>query len=308
MARNHLRGADLAVYEAAQQLTSGGQRILRASRKRLASMTAYTSRTMLDSRARLVRAGWWKPVNQNWRDDQRTTGKAGKFLPPEFIVVQHEAWAAEHPNQCQSDDSPTVYSPTVHGATEHAPTEHGKTADTVHGPTTSTVHGRTVHKSSNAVSNYNSKESKEVAADAALLPDRPEGSEPAGEDFGNPKTAKDKKSAKTADPRVRELADCYRTEYKKLHRIKARLEPGDFGALALMLKSREEDAATLIGWLRNAFQSEQCYANPLRSPFQLRTWVAKAESFAAGPIKKSASRGAGEREYPRQVADAGAIV
>jgi hypothetical protein len=121
----HLRGADFAVYDAAMALTahSASKRILSASKATLARMTGYSERTVGFARGRLVTAGWFIPLRDDWKEDQRRTGAAGTFRTPEFEVIDHQSWAGLNPGKCS-----TVYPSSVHG------------------PTTGTVHGQHVHK------------------------------------------------------------------------------------------------------------------------------------------------------------------
>ena len=145
-ARRHLRGADFSVYDAARQLTARSRQnsepaICNASRETLAAMTSYCERTITECRQRLVAAGWWKPVRPAWVEDQRRTGKAGQFSTPEFIVVEHDEWAAAHPGLCG-----TVSTFTAHGQTASGGTVDGKTASTVHGRAADTAHGKPTHK------------------------------------------------------------------------------------------------------------------------------------------------------------------
>jgi|GEM_PF-4240195 hypothetical protein len=125
VARVHLRGADFAVYDAAMALTahSASKRILSASKATLARMTGYSERTVGFARGRLVTAGWFIPLRDDWKEDQRRTGAAGTFRTPEFEVIDHQSWAGLNPGKCS-----TVYPSSVHG------------------PTTGTVHGQHVHK------------------------------------------------------------------------------------------------------------------------------------------------------------------
>ena len=125
VARVHLRGADFAVYDAAMALTahSASKRILSASKATRARMTGYSERTVGFARGRLVTAGWFIPLRDDWKEDQRRTGAAGTFRTPEFEVIDHQSWAGLNPGKCS-----TVYPSSVHG------------------PTTGTVHGQHVHK------------------------------------------------------------------------------------------------------------------------------------------------------------------
>ena len=125
VARVHLRGADFAVYDAAMALTahSASKRILSASKATLARKTGYSERTVGFARGRLVTAGWFIPLRDDWKEDQRRTGAAGTFRTPEFEVIDHQSWAGLNPGKCS-----TVYPSSVHG------------------PTTGTVHGQHVHK------------------------------------------------------------------------------------------------------------------------------------------------------------------
>jgi hypothetical protein len=145
-ARVHLRGADFALYDAAQALTahSKGARLLYASRETLSRMTGYSGRTIGFARIRLTEQGWLKPTSANWKADQRRTGKTGNFDTPQFEVVSHSEWMKAHPRKCVTEYLSSVHGQTEHAATEHGDTEHAETAGTVYGRTTDTVYGQQV--------------------------------------------------------------------------------------------------------------------------------------------------------------------
>lgn len=104
-ARNHLRGCAFALYDSACQLSagsaqSGEARILRASVRTLVEMSSYSEDSITIARGRLIREGWLRPIMGDWIASQRRGGASGRFRPPEFEVIEHDTWAAQHPGKC----------------------------------------------------------------------------------------------------------------------------------------------------------------------------------------------------------------
>jgi hypothetical protein len=263
VARVHLRGADFAVYDASMALTahSTSKRILSASKATLARMTGYSERTVGFARGRLVVAGWFIPLRDDWKEDQRRTGAAGAFRTPEFEVIDHQTWAVLNTGKCSTVYPSSVHGPTVDGESEHAPTARAETAGTVHGPTTDTVHGQHVHKALQTLS----------------LKEKP---------------ARKKRShfenRKMTDGRFTPIRVFYVTEFERRNPgVKARFDGRDGKGLAeLLTAQRNATAETVIGWLRNAFESDTTY--PLQANFRMHKFCAHFENFLNGPLRKRA--------------------
>jgi hypothetical protein len=256
----HLRGADFAVYDAAMALTahSTSKRILSASKATLARMTGYSERTVGFARGRLVVAGWFIPLCDDWKGDQRRTGAAGAFRTPEFEVIDHQTWAVLNTGKCSTVYPSSVHGPTVYGESEHAQTAHAGTADTVHGPTTDTAHGQHVHKALQTLS----------------LKEKPT---KAQRQFG---------ILKLPDPRFVVVRDFYIAEFEQRSPgITAPFDARDGKMLADLLK-RQSSASSeaLIGWLKSAFDSDVTY--PLQKNFRMREFCSHAEKYQNGPLKR----------------------
>jgi hypothetical protein len=257
----HLRGADFAVYDAAMALTahSTSKRILSASKATLARMTGYSERTVGFARGRLVVAGWFIPLCVDWKEDQRRTGAAGAFRTPEFEVIDHQTWAVLNTGKCSTVYPSSVHGPTVDGESEHGQTAHAETADTVHGPTTDTVHGQHVHK---AFQTLSLKE------------------KPARKKRGH------FENRKMTDGRFTPIRDFYIAEFERRNQgVKARFDGRDGKALAELLTAQKNATAeTVIGWLRNACESDTTY--PLQANFRMHKFCAHFENFLNGPMRK----------------------
>jgi hypothetical protein len=259
----HLRGADFAVYDAAMALTahSTTKRILSASKATLSRMTGYSERTVGFARGRLVAAGWLLPLRDDWKEDQRRTGSAGAFRTPEFEVLDHQAWAVANPGKCPTVYLSSAHGPTVDGESEHAQTAHAETSDTVHGPTTDTVHGQHVHK---ALQTLSLKE------------------KPAKKRRGH------FENRKMTDDRFAPIRDFYIAEFERRNPgVTARFDGRDGKALAELLTTQKSATAeTVIGWLRNALESDVTY--PLQLNFRMHKFCAHFENFLNGPMRKRA--------------------
>jgi hypothetical protein len=257
----HLRGADFAVYDASMALTahSTSKRILSASKATLARMTGYSERTVGFARGRLVVAGWFIPLREDWKEDQRRTGVAGTFRTPEFEVIDHQAWAVLNPEKCPTVYPSSVHGPTVDGESEHAPTAHAETADTVHGRTTDTVHGQQVHK---ALQTLSLKE------------------KPARKKRGH------FENCKMTDDRFALIKDFYIAEFEQRNPgVTARFDGRDGKALAELLTTQKNaPSETVIAWLRNALDSDVTY--PLQANFRMHKFCAHFENFLNGPMRK----------------------
>jgi hypothetical protein len=257
----HLRGADFAVYDAAMALTahSTTKRILSASKATLARMTGYSERTVGFARGRLVTVGWFLPLRDDWKEDQRRTGAAGAFRTPEFEVIDHQAWAEFNPGKCPTVYLSSVHGPTVPGESEHGQTARAATADTVHGPTIDTVHGQQVHK---ALQTLSLKE------------------KPARKKRGH------FENRKMTDPRFEPLKRMFVAEFeRKSPGLKAPFNAGDGKMLQdLLQRQAQATAEDLVRWLKNAFASDD--TPPLRPMFRMREFCAQAEKYAVGPLKR----------------------
>jgi hypothetical protein len=263
VARMHLRGADFAVYDAAMALTahSTSKRILSASKATRARMTGYSERTVGFSRGRLVAVGWFLPLRNDWKADQRRTGAAGAFRTPEFEVIDHQYWARLNPGKCSTVYPSSVHGPIAYSESEHAPSAHAETADTVHGPTTDTVHGQHVHK---ALQTLSLKE------------------KPARKKRGH------FENRKMTDGRFTTIRDFYIAEFERRNPgVKARFDGRDGKALADLLTAQKSATAEIItGWLRNAMESDVTY--PLQANFRMHKFCAHFENFLNGPLRKRA--------------------
>jgi hypothetical protein len=238
---------------------STSKRILSASKATLARMTGYSERTVGFARGRLVVAGWFLPLRDDWKEDQRQTGAAGTFRTPEFEVIDHQKWAVLNPGECPTVYLSSVHGPTEYGDSEHARTAHAETADTVHGTPTDTVHGQHVHK---ALQTLSLKE------------------KPARKKLGH------FENRKMTDPRFAIVKEEYLEQFgKRSPNLKAPFDASDGKALnSLMNRQPRATADELSAWLRNAFASDD--VPPLRPAFRLREFCAHAEKFANGPLKR----------------------
>lgn len=264
VARVHLRGADFAVYDAAMALTahSLGTRVLSASKATLARMTGYSERTVGFARGRLVEQGWLVPEGNDWKADQRRTGAHGTFRTPEFEVLDHAEWAKRNVGRCLAVYISRVHGRNVNGGSGHAETEHAETTDTVCGPTTDTVHGQQAHKALQTLS----------------LKERP---------------AKKKRghfeSRKMPDSRFVIIRDFYIAEFERRNPgVTARFDGRDGKALAELLTAQKSATAeTVVGWLRNALESDTTY--PLQTNFRMHKFCAHFEQFLNGPMRQRAA-------------------
>ncbi|MGA8224190.1 MAG: hypothetical protein WB780_21265 [Candidatus Acidiferrales bacterium] len=92
------------------------------------------------------------------------------------------------------------------------------------------------------------------------------------------------------DPRFELVKELYFAEFqKRFSAVKPAFDGSDGSALKRLLR-QQPDAKTeeLIGWLRNAFESDD--VPPLRPGFRMREFVTHVTKFTKGPLLKAGSR------------------
>ncbi len=98
-----------------------------------------------------------------------------------------------------------------------------------------------------------------------------------------------KRKARTSpDPRHTPTIKAYVEEYERHHpQLRAPVEASDHKQLSALLRRQPlASLETVIGWLHNAFESDD--TPPLRRGFRLREFCSHAEKYANGPLRRAA--------------------
>lgn len=92
------------------------------------------------------------------------------------------------------------------------------------------------------------------------------------------------------DPRYEAVLQFFQTEFKHLHKINAPFDVSDASALRRLLRQQpNESAKSIIGWLRNAFDSTVQF--PLQDGWRLREFVCHFSKYIGGPLHKGEEKG-----------------
>jgi hypothetical protein len=264
----HMRGPSLSVYQCASRLTAKNpDHELYATNITIGEAVGYGARTVGAAKRALAQAGWFESLGGN-----RGSGQDGRFEPNRYCVLTHEQWAKAHPGQCLGQSDRGISEPQRSEAA--AGTERG-------GSSSADRSGPNVHQSLKG----SIERKKESSPSAKATPSR---------------TSSKKKETTQAgdDPRYQVVLQFYCAEFQRRHSdTQAPLDGSDRKALkSLLTQQPKVSAKTILGWLRNGFDSTRPY--PLQDGFRLREFCAHYGKYLHGPLLRGSTEDEVRGNYP----------